>query len=613
MILSILATVAVLAAIAVIAAALVFAETVLVYIALGLAGVSVLLLLGSAIQGRLVESRTGRPGTDGLGKSSVPTGAAMTAATATGPHVEPEHAGRVPVPAHGPVREAPADTPAWTAPVADDPGHGEPEYDVPRWQTPTAHEWPEPDTAPQVPDETTARWDTPAEDGGAGPASEEWTFGRPGSGAQDTVEVSEVPDRTGEDEKAASPVGPLDAEYGEPESAAAPFSYSIPGQASSPEDGPALAAAVADSDEDVPADETPDTGAFAYRIPRDGDGTDPADDDAEPSEHDTGAGAAMHPTEDDEGVRADDVVTAETVPVVEHSETGADRDEDDSAAPVAPVSGSGAEPAVTADGTADDAPDTGADGTGEPVEEWEHAFSGADRASSAGTDTDADADADAVTDADTAVRIDTDVRADANDTGSEAAQEPDEDYEDTLVSAAVTEDTEGADAVVAESGVPDDDAPAVGASDGDASEDAPGFAYRVPDRSEDADEEPEEVGGAGDGAQAEDTGRTSAFTYRLPQPEDGGAVAERVDRDGEDGVPVGGAVADASDPDATAVFVRPGPQDDGDGADGPTGGATDGKPAVRPEEAGDDHAVSSEAVLDGDGDLDDDKDSDRVH
>ncbi|MEE2044608.1 AAA family ATPase, partial [Nocardiopsis tropica] len=173
MILSILATVAVLAAIAVIAAALALAETVLVYIALGLAGASVLLLLGGMVQGRIAESRRGRPGTDGLGKSSVPTGAATPAATAAGPHVVPEYSGRVPVPAQGPVREAPAqDTPVWAA--ADDAGHGEPEYDVPRWQTPTAHEWPEPDTTPAggpVPA------GSPAEADPAAPASEARTDG----------------------------------------------------------------------------------------------------------------------------------------------------------------------------------------------------------------------------------------------------------------------------------------------------------------------------------------------------------------------------------------------------------------------------------------------------
>src|SRR5699024_3665542 len=74
-ILSILATVAVLAALVVIAAALLLAETVLVYIALGLGVVSVLLLLGVLVQGRVGEDETARErsGTDGLGKSSVPT------------------------------------------------------------------------------------------------------------------------------------------------------------------------------------------------------------------------------------------------------------------------------------------------------------------------------------------------------------------------------------------------------------------------------------------------------------------------------------------------------------------------------------------------------------
>ncbi|MFL1432311.1 AAA family ATPase, partial [Nocardiopsis sp. frass1] len=135
MILSVLASVAVLAAIAVIVAALVFAETTLVFIALGLAGVSVLLLVGALIQGRTRADRT-----DGLGKSSVPAAAYTT----------PEHSGRVPAPAPEPVREPRA----WD----DDSGPGEPEYDLPRWQTPTATEWPEPATVAPAPAPAEPSW-----------------------------------------------------------------------------------------------------------------------------------------------------------------------------------------------------------------------------------------------------------------------------------------------------------------------------------------------------------------------------------------------------------------------------------------------------------------------
>ncbi|WP_249351986.1 AAA family ATPase [Nocardiopsis akebiae] len=138
---------AVLTAIAVIVAALVFAETVLVYVALGLAGVSVLLLLGALLQGR--SGGGGRPDrTDGLGKASVPVMAATAASAVPIAHVESENPGRVPAPVAEPVREPHVpERPAWPTPAAEDSGHGEPEYDVPRWQTPTAHDWPEPDTA----------------------------------------------------------------------------------------------------------------------------------------------------------------------------------------------------------------------------------------------------------------------------------------------------------------------------------------------------------------------------------------------------------------------------------------------------------------------------------
>ncbi|WP_304454238.1 hypothetical protein [Nocardiopsis sp. YSL2] len=107
MILSILATVAVLAAIATIAAALLLAETTLVYFALGLGGISVLLLLAALVQGGIRAARQDRTrtGTDGLGKSSVPA-VATTAATSPGTHGGPEDSGRAPAPAHEPVRDS---------------------------------------------------------------------------------------------------------------------------------------------------------------------------------------------------------------------------------------------------------------------------------------------------------------------------------------------------------------------------------------------------------------------------------------------------------------------------------------------------------------------------
>ncbi|MBR8745315.1 hypothetical protein DSY14_27080, partial [Nocardiopsis sp. MG754419] len=145
MILSILATVAVLAAIAAITAALVFAETILVYIALGLAGLSVLLLLGALIHGRFGADRSDTARTDGLGKSSVPAAPAAV----PGPAWEPEEPGRVPAPAQEPVRGTPV--PGHSDRNRDDEAQEEPEYDVPRWETPTKGDWPEPVEAAQTP------------------------------------------------------------------------------------------------------------------------------------------------------------------------------------------------------------------------------------------------------------------------------------------------------------------------------------------------------------------------------------------------------------------------------------------------------------------------------
>ncbi|WP_020380407.1 hypothetical protein [Nocardiopsis xinjiangensis] len=150
MILSILATVAVLAAIAVMLSALVFAETVLVYIALGLGATSVLLLVGALVQQR---SGTTGPepelsGTDGLGKSSVPVtqaGALATGATAMDSvpdTAEPEDSRRVPAPASEPVRDVSV---PGTDTVEEGTEYGDPEYEVPRWQTPTQGDRPAPD------------------------------------------------------------------------------------------------------------------------------------------------------------------------------------------------------------------------------------------------------------------------------------------------------------------------------------------------------------------------------------------------------------------------------------------------------------------------------------
>ncbi|WP_051061304.1 hypothetical protein [Nocardiopsis prasina] len=209
MILSLLATVAVLAALVVIAAALVLAEPTLVYFALGLGGLSVLLLLGALLQGRFGGSSSDTARTDGLGKSSVPVVAAASAAGAVpGTQWEPEHSGRVPAPAAQPVRES-----AVTEPLVPT-GHevGEPraaaaeeneeeaEFEVPRWQTPTMGSWPEPVVEPEAepkPEEHSERPEpVPEPDGSDEPPQVEKTPEREATheAALDPTEVTEVED-----------------------------------------------------------------------------------------------------------------------------------------------------------------------------------------------------------------------------------------------------------------------------------------------------------------------------------------------------------------------------------------------------------------------------------
>ncbi|WP_435105765.1 AAA family ATPase [Nocardiopsis synnemataformans] len=224
---------AVLTAIAVIVAALVFAETLLVYVALGLAGVSVLLLLGALLQGR--SGSGGRPDrTDGLGKASVPVMAATAAAAVPTAHVESENPGRVPAPASAPVREPHApERPAWPTPAAEDAGHGEPEYDVPRWQTPTAHDWPEPDTAAHAAApsaEPVPSWAAPSEEEQPLRAPAPW------ESEADTADAADTAARAEWDEWrdiAAAEDGPDTGDETGERTAAAPgaaFTYDIPGR-----------------------------------------------------------------------------------------------------------------------------------------------------------------------------------------------------------------------------------------------------------------------------------------------------------------------------------------------------------------------------------------------
>ncbi len=289
MILSILATVAVLTAIAVIVAALVFAETVLVYVALGLAGVSVLLLLGALLQGR--SGGGGRPDrTDGLGKASVPVMAATAASAVPIAHVESENPGRVPAPASEPVREPRVpERPAWPTPVAEDAGHGEPEYDVPRWQTPTAHDWPEPDTAahdaaPSAPHAgPTPSWASSEEERPLR-APAPWESGADAADTAARAEWDEPSGTTAED-------GPDTGDgTGERTAASGPaFTYDIPGRTPPADDGPSAEDrppfgedAVGEDIDDAPFTDAPDEHGgrerggsaftseepFAYSIPR---------------------------------------------------------------------------------------------------------------------------------------------------------------------------------------------------------------------------------------------------------------------------------------------------------------------------------------------------------
>jgi hypothetical protein len=214
-ILSILATVAVLAAIATVAAALFLAETTLVYIALGLGGISVLLLLAALVQGGISTGRQERTrtGTDGLGKSSVPA-VVTTAATPPGTYGEAEDSGRVPAPAHhGPVRdtvvsgqEVPGVTPApgdWPQPATGSLG---PDPAGPYGDVPAEEALPAPRPEASEPDSPAFTYRIPhqgrAED--LTRTSAEGAVAEPGGEEPDTGERADRTPVTGEDDSAGS-------------------------------------------------------------------------------------------------------------------------------------------------------------------------------------------------------------------------------------------------------------------------------------------------------------------------------------------------------------------------------------------------------------------------
>ncbi|MFE3457254.1 hypothetical protein ACFXKD_06885 [Nocardiopsis aegyptia] len=284
MILSILATVAVLAAIATIAAALLLAETTLVYFALGLGGISVLLLLAALIQGGIRaagQDRT-RTGTDGLGKSSVPA-VASTAATPPGAHHGPEDSGRVPAPAHGPVRDS----------VVSE--HGSTGF------TPVTGDWPETATGSPDPDPARPHGHRPAEDTRPAPEPERFDYRIPHQGrtedhtwaaAEPGTEGTEPfsdwtparPDEPNAADEAGLPT-PADDAPAEADSFTA-FDADVPSDVAEPVAADAAEQSDSPDRADVPDDNADEAPRFNYRVPT----ADAADDvEAYPDDTDTGS------------------------------------------------------------------------------------------------------------------------------------------------------------------------------------------------------------------------------------------------------------------------------------------------------------------------------------
>ncbi|MFI6576575.1 hypothetical protein ACIBFB_12285 [Nocardiopsis sp. NPDC050513] len=302
---------AVLAAIAVMAAALLLAETTLVYVALGLGAVSALFLVGAVVQGRFGGGAPNRErsGTDGLGKSSVP-------ATTPARHERAEEPGRAPAPAYTPVREVsvPVESGHGAGPVVEGTGPEEPEFEVPRWETPAVAAWPVPDTADSEPEPSRGERSTAVE--------------TPGRDESPAPEAAPPPPETGA-EPAPEPPGEEDA--------SARFSYRIPAFSRTVEDDPAtereetsapdetVAAvpepgdtpdpsdgATAGHDEPEPTDDAPDADEDALQV-ADATAPDDASTDGAPT-----AGDAVPATD------ADDPDDEDATAVAEHGEPSAD-------------------------------------------------------------------------------------------------------------------------------------------------------------------------------------------------------------------------------------------------------------------------------------------------
>ncbi|KOX07264.1 hypothetical protein [Nocardiopsis sp. NRRL B-16309] len=321
MILSILATVAVLAAIATIAAALLLAETTLVYFALGLGGISVLLLLAALVQGGIRaagQDRT-RTGTDGLGKSSVPV---TTAVTAPGTHHGPEDSGRAPAPAPEPVRDG----------VVSE--HGSTGF------TPVTGDWPETAAGSPDPDPGRPHGHPSADEVRTAPEPEPFDHRIPHQGRTEGHTWAAVP----EERDAAPEPESLDAESfsdwtptrpDEPSAAEGAEGDEERVLPTPPGDGPAVAVPPTEP-QDGPADHADEIGApaeadtfaaFAARArsgaaaPETGE---PADD--EPGADHGTAGTAPSDHADSAAGETDDADTVEPRDTVRHEEPSAQED-----------------------------------------------------------------------------------------------------------------------------------------------------------------------------------------------------------------------------------------------------------------------------------------------
>jgi hypothetical protein len=521
-ILSILATVAVLAAIATVAAALFLAETTLVYIALGLGGISVLLLLAALVQGGISTGRQERTrtGTDGLGKSSVPA-VATTAATPPGTYGEPGDSGRVPAPAHhGPVRDT-------VVSGQEVPG-----------VTPAPGDWPQPATGSLGPDPAGPYGDVPAEEAlpaprpeASEPGSPAFTYRIPHQGrAEDHTRTSAPdeaaapePEETGPFSVWARSEGTVAEPVGdEPDTGERADRTPATGEDDSAGSARAHGADRTPTDAGEPLDEwhaaTHDTGTPIPDVPADTDtgpsaGAYASDEVDEP---DSGPTAAAERADDEAGTaEAWDTVDEEAPRVLDREEASAEDDDPDETA----TSGDKeprADRSEGPDGTAED--DAVGDTAPEPWDQFDDAR-GVDHPAQADTDepdeSAGSADAEPAGPDESArstERAESAASAESDEpvepTGSAADAEPYGSDEPAQPVAPAESAEEG-------TGTADADEP-TGSDTGGAT----AFSYRVP--SADASR-----------ADESDADETAAFTYRVPGTAAGGATGPDADEDAD--------------------------------------------------------------------------------